>query len=74
MQRIYVLSTLAVPVEIVTITLQIQTFINISSIITMIYCIDRQLITINGERFAELNFCGFQEHRECFPVKITSFV
>ena len=30
--------------------------------------------TVNGERFTGLNFYGFQEYRECFPVKITSFV
>ena len=29
--------------------------------------------TVNGERFAGLNFhvfCGFQEHRESFPVNL----
>ena len=26
--------------------------------------------TVNGERFARLNFCGFEEYRESFPVNI----
>ena len=28
------------------------------------------ITTVNGERFAGLNFRGFQEHRESFPVNI----
>ena len=33
--------------------------------------IDHRLVyTVNGERFTGLNFRGFQEHRESFPVNL----
>jgi len=31
---------------------------------------NNKLITVNEERFAELNFCGFEEDRESFSMSI----
>ena len=37
--------------------------------------LENQMITVNGERFAEVNFCvfqGFQEYRESFSMNISA--